>query len=425
MGPTGPLVFLLLVGGFAALAAWSARTRRWWWKAVAGVAGFALAATFGVALVNAYYGYYTSWEALGSDLSGGPTATGVDLAAPPSGSAVSLLKVPAPARGKGKLLKAELAGATSGISRLGYVYLPPAYFDPAAATTRFPVVELFHGAPGKPTDWLTAMHVTDVLDAEVRAARAAPMVLVIPDTHGGPPRSEECVDALGGPQDDTYLSSDVPDDVAARLRVAPPGPQWVAMGFSTGGYCAANLALRHPTRYGGAAVFDGYFHSEERAYTGDLFRKHVDLRLANDPTYALQHTDPQPLPKFWMQVGTGDPEDTADAFAFHRLLETKEPTPLLVESGARHNYPSWERALPQALDWASSVATARAVRVAPGVSCVAPPPAALVTAPYELKVRRTRASPAPTASPSAPPPDPCAPAAPATHAHPPPARAPR
>src|SRR4029077_2678385 len=71
-------------------------------------------------------------------------------------------------------------GPKSHISRVGYVYLPPQYFLPAYRTVRFPVLELLHGTPGSPTNWLVLLRVPQLMDRLVAARETGPMVLVMP-----------------------------------------------------------------------------------------------------------------------------------------------------------------------------------------------------------------------------------------------------
>ena len=58
----------------------------------------------------------------------------------------------------------------------------------------------------------------------------------------------------GRPADLTYLAVDLPNQIARILRVQRPGSAWGVAGYSEGGFCAANMALRYPHRYGSAAV---------------------------------------------------------------------------------------------------------------------------------------------------------------------------
>src|SRR6516225_9143524 len=81
----------------------------------------------------------------------------------------------------------------------------------------------------------------------------------MPDANGGRAVSLQCLNQAGGPQDLTYLAVDLPTQIARILRVQPPGSAWGVAGYSEGGFCAANMALRYPDRYGFAGVLSGYF----------------------------------------------------------------------------------------------------------------------------------------------------------------------
>ncbi len=86
----------------------------------------------------------------------------------------------------------------------------------------------------------------------LRDGAVAPAVLVMPDANGGPRTSLQCLNVWHGPQDATFLGVDLPAALSRSLRVAAPGPAWGVAGYSEGGYCAADLALLYPARYGAA-----------------------------------------------------------------------------------------------------------------------------------------------------------------------------
>ena len=182
-GPTSWTFLGLLVVGVVALMIWLIRARNVVLKIVAGVLAFALSALFGAALVNQYYAYYTTWGSMvanargsgviGYDptLAGGPVGTGGAAGGPHRGwtpqpparhtgaqqpapftapaspapsplpsstvaASVAIPRVPlvaAATSGSGRVVELALAGAQSGISRKGFVYLPPQYFEPAYA----------------------------------------------------------------------------------------------------------------------------------------------------------------------------------------------------------------------------------------------------------------------------------------------------
>jgi enterochelin esterase-like enzyme len=156
------------------------------------------------------------------------------------------------AQRQGYLVRLRVTGQGSHITRTVYVYLPPQYFQPAFRAYRFPAIELIHGQPGEPQDWISVVGVTRAFGRLLAGQRARPAVLVMPDANGGDKISLQCLDQAGGPQDLTYLAVDLPGQLARTLRVRPPGPGWGVAGYSEGGFCAANMALRFPRRYGAA-----------------------------------------------------------------------------------------------------------------------------------------------------------------------------
>ena len=63
----------------------------------------------------------------------------------------------------GYTLHLTVRGGLSHIKRSVYVYLPPQYFQPEYRNYRFPAIELLHGFPGQPQDWITVVGVTTTL----------------------------------------------------------------------------------------------------------------------------------------------------------------------------------------------------------------------------------------------------------------------
>ena len=319
-----------------------------------------LLATTGVllatgAVVNRQAGFFPTVASLVSGQGAAVTVgqDGVLAALPVSAAAPDLSLVQARRLpGQGAVVRVQLTGARTGLSRTGAVYLPAAYFDPAQAQVRFPVVEVLSGSPGSPAQTLHLLHLAQALDTAVAEHHAAPMVVVVPDTNGSAVRDRECVNAAGGTPDETYLTTDVATFVAQRFRVQAPGRGWALLGTSTGGYCAVNLALRHPEAYAAAASLSGYFHALTDITTGDLFHG-SSLRLANDPTWRVQHL-PLPPVALWLSAGTGEVRELTELRGFTGVLPVTADLTTVVVPRAGHAFPAWSAVLPQALSWASS-----------------------------------------------------------------------
>lgn len=330
------------------------------------------------AAINSKAGFFPTLASLTSSGGGqivvGQNGVTASLDAPPGTPAQVAAAAARRPAGHGLLVRIQFAGARSGLSRPAAVYLPDAYFDPARAGVRFPVIEVLSGSPGNPPQTLDLLSLATDLDRAMSAQQMSPTVIVVPDTNGSALRDRECVDAAaGGVQDDTYLTADLQAFLGAHFRVLPPGTGWGLLGSSTGGYCAVNLALRHPDRYSAAASLSGYYRPLTDVTTGDLYRGNEALRDANDPSWRLTHL-PVPAVHLWLSAGTGEPGPLHALEEFTALLRSPVDATVVTTAGAGHNFTAWSAVLPQALGWMSS-------RLPAGTAPVATSPGQNVTHP--------------------------------------------
>ena len=372
--PQSTALFVLLVVIFGGLM-WSAiAARHTAFRVLAACLGFMPAMLFGVLAVNKYYGYYQTWGAVMADMTGqGVNAASrvpdITLA---SGSRSGTLDGSQAhlrlAQQQGYALRLMVAGLRSHITRVVYVYLPPQYFQPGYQAYRFPVIELIHGQPGKPEDWITVVGVTGTFDRLLADRVAQPAVVIMPDANGGARISLQCLNQVGGPQDLTYLAVDLPNQIERILRVQRPGSTWGLAGYSEGGFCAANMALRYPQRYGFAAVLSGYFQPFDNQLGEPVrlvspFGGNRSLQEENTP---LEEVRTLPagmvIPRFWLGAGAGDRQDVADAEVFSQELRMRQPdVPLTLTAGGGHTMATWRAQVPSMLTWMTS-GLARAVQ---------------------------------------------------------------
>jgi pimeloyl-ACP methyl ester carboxylesterase len=338
LGPDSRLLTALLIIASAALLVAVVRLRLLPVRILCGALSIVVAMTGGIAAVNFYYGYYTTWGQMWADFHGGAANLGTV-------SAVS-----DPAVGSGSIGWVNLPGKLSGYDRRGLVYLPPQYSQARYAAVRFPVVELFHGSPGNPLAWDTVLHVSQVANSLLARHLIGPMVLVMPAINGPGNHYQDCVN---GPavSDDTYLTKDVRTDVLARYRVSRDSYEWGLGGYSSGGYCAANLALRHRTSFGAAAVIEGYFQAADGP-AGNALNDSQPLEAENSPLYLAERLTPAttPVPAFWVAAGTNDKSDYQPATVFAAALDRTQQVPFIkLRAGDTAN--AWAAALPAALTW--------------------------------------------------------------------------
>ncbi len=393
--PDSLALLALLAAAFAACMACVILARQLAVRLLAALLAFLPAALFGVACVNRYYGYYQTWDAVAADFLSGPGGNLPQIRTLPAGPGTTSSPSPIPTReiggktaaGHGITVRVLVQGPRSGLRRQVLVFLPAQYFQPAYAGHRFGVLELMHGSPGTPQDWITVLQVTRTLDGLIAAGRAAPVVLVMPDINGHSHHwSEQCLNQPGGPQDATYLAQDLPAYLAARFRVAPPGPAWGIAGYSEGGFCAANLALNYPGSYGYAGVMSGYFTPEASVIAGrpvDPFHGSSRLRAQNNPLWLVSRWSGRaPMPKFWLSAAHDDVPDYLALVRFARLAWRWQPgIPAYISGNGKHTAVAWREAAPNLLAWitpqlASAAATYPAAQPGPyPVSQPAPCPA--------------------------------------------------
>jgi len=388
--PQSTALFVLLVVIFGALMWRIIAGRRVVLRVLAAGLAFVAAMLFGVLGVNRYYGYYQTWGAMMADLTqqNVNAASGVPDVRLAAGSQAGTLDGSRShlelAQQQGYLLRLPVAGPRSHITRTVYVYLPPQYFQPAFLAYRFPAIELIHGQPGVPQDWITVVGVTQTFRQLLAERRAQPAVLVMPDANGGDKISLQCLDQAGGPQDLTYLAVDLPGQIARTLRVLRPGPAWGVAGYSEGGFCAANMALRYPHRYGLAGVLSGYFQPLDNQLAGargpvDPFGGNGGLREQNTPLDEIQRLPATAvIPRFWLGAGAADRQDVAAAERFWLELRPRQgDVPLTLTAGSGHSMTTWRAEIPPMLAWMTPD-LARAARAARARQ--ASPPAAVLAA---------------------------------------------
>jgi hypothetical protein len=338
LGPDSRLLTALLITGSATLLAGVIRLRLLPVRILCGALSIMVAMVGGVAAVNYYYGYYTSWGELWADFHGSTGDLGVISAAS------------SPAVQSGHLGWVDLPGRLSGYDRRGLVYLPPQYGQARYAKVQFPVVELFHGTPGSPLAWDTVLRIDQVANRLLAEREIGPMILVMPAINGHGHDYQDCVDGPGT-NDDTYLTKDVRADVFARYRVSHDPYEWGMAGYSSGGFCSANLALRHRGSFGAAAIIEGYFRAADGPAAAALNHSQP-LEAANSPLYLAERlaTSSEPVPAFWVAAGTHDASDYRPAAVFAAAMDRIQQVPF-IKLGASDTANAWQAALPAALTW--------------------------------------------------------------------------
>ena len=418
--PQGAGFFLLLMVIFAALIVWVALAKQVVFRVLAACLAFVPAVAFGIASVNKFYDYYQAWGGMISDLTGQGASNIPKYAVAGAASNkrfdkdIGRVTSTAEDAQVGYLFQTTIVGQRSRLARNVYVYLPPQYFQKAYAHYKFPAIELLHGSPGNPQAWLSVLDVIPTYLSLLEAHPSDAAVLVMPDTDGGQQYGLQCLNNPGGIQDMTFVAQDVPDYLARFVRVQAPGPAWGVAGYSEGGYCAANIAMQEPGRFGAAGIMSGYFAPIQsqvptgnkpggKPVTVNVFAGHPPLQLINSPSaYITKVPLAVRLPAFWLAAGVQDKQDVSAAANFRQLVQTRllvqnrlllqnRPVnaPFIVVPGGGHQGSVWRAALGPMLAWMTPQLAVQAARA----------DAAAASAAAQRKAQPVKSPTPPTAAP--------------------------
>jgi pimeloyl-ACP methyl ester carboxylesterase len=296
--------------------------------------------------VNNKYGFYASWDDLLGNANAGGKAT--PTATPTPSRPDYRVKFTSYSQG---FQRASVRGWESGTKGDVIVWLPPQYDKKEFAHTRFPVIEVLHGIPGTPHSFLRGMRLGRLMQDQITAGRAEPAILVLPTIT--PDRVDTgCTDVPGKSKVGTWLTDDVVKTVERNFRTLPAPRGWAVMGISTGGYCAARLALQYPDRFAAGAAL-----APDNPANGTPSPVWLARNTRPDTQLLVESSlqDPESPPKFaaWI-AGASRPPTTV--------------TTLQIKNGG-HNWKTWGRMFPDAFTWVSGrIEAPRAVPLAPSAA---------------------------------------------------------
>jgi S-formylglutathione hydrolase FrmB len=251
----------------------------------------------------------------------------------------------------GELLQVNIMGQRTGIGVTSdYVYLPPQYFQRGYARARFPVVLALTGYPNDPRSILKRLALPATAARLMAAGRIRPAIYVMMNASVVPPRDTECTNVPAGPQVESFFAQDVPAAVERTFRAQTSG--WAVLGYSTGGYCAAKLAMMYPGRFSSAVSMAGYYVALQDRTTGNLYGGSLAYRNENNLDWRLAHLPAPPVSVLVTSSRAGE-KDLAGTLAFLRLIHPPMRGYSLLVSQGGHNYHTWDRELPQCLEWLS------------------------------------------------------------------------
>lgn len=355
------LVILIAVAMFVATIWLWPRVARRGVRPIAGRVGLILGCQLAILsalglTINSYFGFYASFsDLLGTDQSPGQV---VDYTAAGGGGKQGLEEMGHQAVGvsdgsnpakAGRIDQVEIRGTTTGITAPAYVYLPPQYFQKGFRKQNFPAAIILTGYPGTAESLITRMRYPQTATEHIQHGTMQPMIMVMLRPAVVPPRDTECMNVPHGPQVETFFTHDLRQIISANYRVGRAGQNWGIMGDSTGGYCALKMAMRNPKDFSAAVSLSGYYSTHDDPTTGSLFDNSALLEDQNNLMWRLRHC---PVPPVWALVTSsrvGEANYRATMAFIHAVRAPMQISSIILPSGG-HNFTTWDRELPAAID---------------------------------------------------------------------------
>jgi enterochelin esterase-like enzyme len=261
-----------------------------------------------------------------------------------------LIRLPGAAR-YGMIARVQIKGLRSGLTASsGYVYLPPQYFQRAYAHDRFPAVLALTGYPGGARSIVDRLSLPATAARLAAAGRAPPVVYVMLNVSPVFPRDTECTNVPAGPQVASFFAIDVPLAVEQTFRVSTDRAGWGALGYSTGGYCAAKLAMMYPGTFSAAVSIAGYYVALRDWTTGNLYGGSRAYRNENDLDWRLQHLPAPPVSVLVTSSKIGENTYPGTLRFLHLIRPPMRAYAFIIPVGG-HNFGVWAQELPQTLLW--------------------------------------------------------------------------
>ncbi|MEU1818033.1 alpha/beta hydrolase-fold protein [Streptomyces roseifaciens] len=322
--------------------------------------------------VNAENSFYGSWGELigkydrapgqvtqGIESGGGPNAAPVEagkggLVKHTGTEGIDRTDIPqGPKEKVGAVESVRLVARRAGVVEPAFVYLPPQYFQEQYKRQRFPVIIAISGYPGGITNLSHFLRVPKTASELITERRMQPTVIVMVRPTIAPPRDTECVDVPGGPQAETYFTKDLPEALKSAYRVGHAASAWGVMGYSSGGTCALELAMREPGTFPVAGALSADYKIKNDLTTGNLFgdgEEGEKNKREHDLIWRLKNL---PAPRVSVLV-TSSKEGEKNFKETEKFLKAvKEPmtaAKIILPSGS-HNFTTWRREVGPTLEW--------------------------------------------------------------------------
>ena len=316
---------------------WSKLNRIWKRITAQVVLQVMLLATVGLAL-NIQNGFYSSW----SELFGISSYANQHIAP----KTIDLSRASYTKNGSA-ILKEVFTGSASKITEQVWFLIPKHIVTAIqdGSNEKFPAVYFLSGSPGVPTAWLHGLNLEDQILEVKKSVKLRDFVAILPQYNVVPHSDTGCMNIPDKAKVEDWLTKDVYNYAISNLPLQINN--WAIAGYSTGGWCSAMLALRHPEIFKAAAPIAGYYNPEFPFKLDSDVRK--KLRKEYDlVAIAKRSTKPSDI---FLITSTDDPNSYGATMWFHDKLGSTHNVELLTVPSGGHNFSTWRPLVQDVLKW--------------------------------------------------------------------------
>lgn len=316
------------------------RTRPSWARTVSSWGVIVLAQVLAIAAVglhlNREYGFYSSWA----------DTLGVQE---PQAVTIATGGIDGSAAGSGTTRTFTVSDPRAG-SAQAVAWLPPGYDSPANAHRRYPVMVVLPGYSNTVGSTYENLHIGTTASQLVDSGRARPFIVVVAPYQTVQGRDTECTNVRGGAPEFDFLTRTVPKAIRSTFRAAADTDEWSALGWSTGGYCAAKALYASPSPWRATASVGGYFEAVEDDTTGHLYPTRAD-RARNSPIDLYRRYEMPSTRLLIVSSRTDHEAFRSSARMAHVARNDSHVSSLWLPSGG-HNYATYQPHLDEVMLWA-------------------------------------------------------------------------
>lgn len=290
--------------------------------------------------LNNQFSFYSSW----SDLFGLSTSTNQNIAP----KTIDLSRAQYTKNGSA-VIKEVFTGKKSRLTEQVWFLIPKHVVTAIenGSSQKFPAVVFLSGSPGVPTAWLHGLNLDDQIQHAKKVTKLSDFVAILPQFNVIPHKDTGCMNIPDGPQVEDWLIKDVYQYSIGNLPIETSN--WGITGYSTGGWCAAMLALKHPEIFKAAAPIAGYYRVQTPFKLSSQARK--TLKSEYD-LVSLSMAQVSP-PDLYLITSTADASTYKETKWFYSKLLYQNHVEILTVQAGGHNFTTWRPLVQDVLNWFS------------------------------------------------------------------------